>query len=139
MGAYLRTDTDLLLMTSTEKEAEDLKEEGAAGSAKQSQGEKEKDAEKEAQDLKRLASEALKAMQNKTVMNADSMIKSPSTEILENYNQQPLHVRSRAEQWELPRSVSGNALLQFEGCAKFTLFQSRKFNLQINLGKEMEA
>ena len=116
-----------------------MKEEGAAGSAKQSQVEKEKDAEKEAQDLKRLASEALKAMQNKTVMNADSMIKSPSTEILENYNQQPLHVRSRAEQWELPRSVSGNALLQVEGCAKFTPFQSRKFNLQINLGKEMEA
>jgi len=32
------------------------------------------------------------------------MIKSPSTVILENYNEQPLHVRSRAEQWELARS-----------------------------------
>lgn len=106
MGAYLRTDTDLLLMTSTEKETEDLQETGAAGSAKLSQGQKDKDAEREAQDLKRLASEALKAMQNKTVLSADSMSKSPSTEILENYNQQPLHVRSRAEQWELPRSVS---------------------------------
>jgi len=32
------------------------------------------------------------------------MHKSPSTEILEKYNKQPLHVRSRAEQWELLRS-----------------------------------
>lgn len=32
------------------------------------------------------------------------MIKSPSAEILDRYNRQPLHVRSRAEQWELLRS-----------------------------------
>lgn len=32
------------------------------------------------------------------------MVKSTSTEILCQYNQQPIHVRSRAEQWELSRS-----------------------------------
>ena len=32
------------------------------------------------------------------------MVKSTSTEILVQYNQQPIHVRSRAEQWELSRS-----------------------------------
>ena len=31
------------------------------------------------------------------------MVKSASSEILCQYNQQPIHVRSRAEQWELPR------------------------------------
>ena len=104
MGAYLRADTDTLLMASVEKDSEAETEPVAAKSGKEMSS-KERDAETEAQDLKQLASEALKAMQNKTVMSADSMSKSPSTEILENYNQQPLHVRSRAEQWELPRSV----------------------------------
>lgn len=37
---------------------------------------------------------------------ARGMIKSPSFEMLENYRKQPLHVRSRAEQWELLPSVS---------------------------------
>ncbi len=104
MGAYLRADTDTLLMASVEKDSEAEHETVAAKSGKEMTS-KERDAETEAQDLKQLASEALKAMQNKTAMSADSMSKSPSTEILENYNQQPLHVRSRAEQWELPRSV----------------------------------
>ena len=92
-------------MASVEKDSEAETESVAAKSGKEMSS-KERDAETEAQDLKQLASEALKAMQNKTTMSADSMSKSPSTEILENYNQQPLHVRSRAEQWELPRSVS---------------------------------
>jgi len=35
---------------------------------------------------------------------AKGMVKSTSTEILCQYNQQPIHVRSRAEQWELSRS-----------------------------------
>jgi hypothetical protein len=105
MGAYLRADTDTLLMASLEKDSEAEAESVAPKSGKEMSS-KERDAETEAQDLKQLASEALKAMQNKTTMSADSMSKSPSTEILENYNQQPLHVRSRAEQWELPRSVS---------------------------------
>jgi len=90
-------------MASVEKDPEAETESVAAKSGKEMSS-KERDAETEAQDLKQLASEALKAMQNKTTLSADSMSKSPSTEILENYNQQPLHVRSRAEQWELPRS-----------------------------------
>jgi hypothetical protein len=34
----------------------------------------------------------------------EGMVKSTSTEILSQYNMQPIHVRSRAEQWELARS-----------------------------------
>jgi len=36
--------------------------------------------------------------------NGQGMTKSMSTEILHQYNKQPIHVRSRAEQWELPRT-----------------------------------
>ena len=56
------------------------------------------------QGTNRLTSKALKTI-NETKAAARRVHKSPSLEILENYNQQPLHVRSRAEQWELPRAV----------------------------------
>jgi hypothetical protein len=57
-------------------------------------------------EINRMASKALKAMNEKSAKAAArGVTKSPSFEILENYNLQPLHVRSRAEQWELPRSV----------------------------------
>ena len=56
------------------------------------------------QGTNRLTSKALKAI-NESKAAARRVHKSPSLEILENYNQQPLHVRSRAEQWELPRAV----------------------------------
>mmetsp|Transcript_9758 Transcript_9758/g.22788 ORF Transcript_9758/g.22788 Transcript_9758/m.22788 type:complete len:391 (-) Transcript_9758:300-1472(-) len=52
-------------------------------------------------ELRKLATEALKGMGDQV---SAGMMKSPSTLILENYNEQPLHVRSRAEQWELARS-----------------------------------
>jgi len=52
-------------------------------------------------ELRKLATEALKGMGDQV---SAGMLKSPSTLILENYNEQPLHVRSRAEQWELARS-----------------------------------
>jgi hypothetical protein len=56
------------------------------------------------QGTNRLTSKALKTI-NESKAAARRLHKSPSLEILENYNQQPLHVRSRAEQWELPRAV----------------------------------
>ena len=109
MGAYLRTDTDLILMASTDKDAA-LEKGAVVGRRENAQAENDRDAENEALDLQRLANQALKDMKNKSVRPEDSMSKSPSTEILENYNQQPLHVRSRAEQWELPRAVRSRNL-----------------------------
>ena len=59
----------------------------------------------------RMASKALRAINERTALDAALRVrKSPSSEILEHYNQQPLHVRSRAEQWELPRTVTRPAL-----------------------------
>jgi len=57
----------------------------------------------EEEEMKRLANEALRSI-NAAKTGSSQMHKSPSTEILEKYNRQPLHVRSRAEQWELLRS-----------------------------------
>mmetsp|Transcript_19571 Transcript_19571/g.44775 ORF Transcript_19571/g.44775 Transcript_19571/m.44775 type:complete len:416 (+) Transcript_19571:120-1367(+) len=55
----------------------------------------------EDEEMKQLASAHLKNMSEP----ADpGMKKSTSAEILNHYSQQPIHVRSRAEQWELPRS-----------------------------------
>mmetsp|Transcript_3699 Transcript_3699/g.7660 ORF Transcript_3699/g.7660 Transcript_3699/m.7660 type:complete len:367 (+) Transcript_3699:150-1250(+) len=54
------------------------------------------------QEMRQLANEALKSINGKS--SGRGLVKSASSEILDHYNQQPLHVRSRAEQWELPRS-----------------------------------
>mmetsp|Transcript_6968 Transcript_6968/g.13820 ORF Transcript_6968/g.13820 Transcript_6968/m.13820 type:complete len:419 (+) Transcript_6968:309-1565(+) len=54
-------------------------------------------------EMRQLANEALKSINGKS-SSSRGMTKSTSSEILDHYNQQPLHVRSRAEQWELPRT-----------------------------------
>jgi len=66
------------------------------------------------QELRKLATEALKGMGDQV---SAGMMKSPSTLILEDYNEQPLHVRSRAEQWELARSeiILGEKLGEGDG------------------------
>mmetsp|Transcript_27325 Transcript_27325/g.42696 ORF Transcript_27325/g.42696 Transcript_27325/m.42696 type:complete len:400 (+) Transcript_27325:524-1723(+) len=54
-------------------------------------------------EMQELATEAMKHMQGEPPVQKPAMHKSTSSEILQHYNQQPIHVRSRAEQWELPR------------------------------------
>jgi len=57
-------------------------------------------------DLRQLATQHLKSINGLPVgmKNGQGMTKSMSAEILHQYNKQPIHVRSRAEQWELPRT-----------------------------------
>lgn len=56
-------------------------------------------------EMQRLANEHLRNLkQGSSAVSGRGMVKSASSEILCQYNQQPIHVRSRAEQWELPRS-----------------------------------
>lgn len=55
-------------------------------------------------EMRMLANEHLRSLvQASNEASMRGMVKSTSTEILQQYNRQPLHVRSRAEQWELPR------------------------------------
>ena len=125
--------------TRSSEDAHDLSEFSGRHSDSRSRGHSE-DLDDHDREINRMASKALRAMNEKSAMAAARRVKkSPSFEILENYNQQPLHVRSRAEQWELPRSVS--IISQFPYSSHFNRFTSmiRKSHSRRNLARETEA